>query len=60
VIHSVAVNRTHNLPIESRTLPLSYRRPSEICVAPAWVSGDVMINSWGITEETKTREKKLG
>jgi len=56
----VAVNRTHNLPIESRTLPLSYRRPSEICVAPAWVSGDVMINSWGITEETKTREKKLG
>jgi len=31
-IRSVAVNRTHNLPIEKRTLPLDYRRPSEICL----------------------------
>jgi len=33
--HSVSVNRTHNLPIERRTRPLGYRRPSEIFVANA-------------------------
>jgi len=32
-IHSVSVNRTHNLPIVRGTLPLNYRRPSEIFVA---------------------------
>jgi len=34
-IHSVSVNWTHNLPIERRTLSLSYRRRSEISVANA-------------------------
>jgi len=33
--HSVSVHRTHNLPIERWTLPLSYRRASEIFVANA-------------------------
>ena len=44
---------------EANTLPLSYRRPSEIFVANAYVSGDVMMCHWGVTEQPTIREKGL-
>jgi len=53
----VSVNWTHNLPLERRTLPLSYRRRSEIFVTNAQVSGDVMTCNWNVTEKPKIQEK---
>ena len=44
---------------EVDTLPLGYHRRSEIFVANAYVSGDVMMCSWGVTEKPKIREKRL-
>jgi len=44
---------------EANTLPLGCRRHSEIFVANAWVTGDVMMCNWGVTEKPKIREKGL-
>jgi len=44
---------------EADALRLGYRRSSEIFVANASVSGDVMMCSWGITEKPKIRAKGL-
>jgi len=44
-IHSVAVDRTPNPPIERRT---SHRRLNESFVANAEVSRDVMMWRWGL------------
>jgi len=45
---------------ETDTLSLGYRRSSEIFVANAEVSGDVMACSWGVTNnKPKKREKGL-
>jgi len=40
-------------------LPLSYRHSSKIFVANPQVSGDVMMCSWGVTEEPTIRDKWL-
>jgi len=42
-----------NLPIEADTLLLSYRRPREIFVANAQVSGNVVMCSWGSNDRSK-------
>jgi len=44
---------------EADTLPLGYRRRSEIFFADTYVSGNVMMCSWGVTEKPKIREKGL-
>jgi len=48
-IHSVAVDRTLNPPIE----------PNESFVANAYVSGDVMMCRWGVAKEPMIGEKGL-
>ena len=58
-LQSVSVNCTLNLPIERRTLRLSYRHPSEIFFANTWVSGDVMMCRWGVTEKPTIGDKRL-
>jgi len=44
---------------EADTLPLGYRRRSEIFIANAEVSGDIMTCSCGVTEKPKIWEKRL-
>jgi len=44
---------------EADTLALGYRRRSEIFVANAYASDDIMTCSWGVTEKPKIREKRL-
>jgi len=48
------VDRTPNLPIESGTIR---RRPNEMFVASACVSGDVMMCRWGVAKESTIGEK---
>jgi len=38
---------------------VSYRRPSKILVANAYLSGDVMMCRWSVTEEPTIREKRI-
>jgi len=58
-IRSMAVDRIPNLRIEWDTPTVRYRRPSEVFVANAQVSGDVMMCRSGVTGEPTTREKGL-
>jgi len=59
-LHSVSVNWTPaNFQLRSGTLPLSYRSPSEIFFANAWVSGDVMMCRWGVIEEPTIGDKRF-
>jgi len=52
---SVGESETQPSNCEADTLPLGYRRPTEI---PAQVLGGVMMSLWGVTEEPTTREKR--
>ena len=50
---------SHNFPIEWWTLPLSYRRPSEMFVANAQVSGECYVQLGRYWETNDTRKRIL-